>query len=390
MGRIKKRQVVYISGTRADYGLMRSTLREISHTKALSLSILVTGMHLAHEFGYTVNEIRRDGFRIYAKIPSLRKEDTGAGMLRSFSSFLTDLVNVLEHRERPDLMLLLGDRWEMLAGAMAGAYMNILVAHIHGGELTGSVDEPNRHAITRFSHLHLVATKQHANLLLRLGEEPSRIHIIGSPGIDDIVSRTYSPLDTVTHKYGIDPRSPHILLVQHPVVTEHELAAAQIKSTLRAIERTGYRTTAIYPNADAGGREMIKVMRRFSKRNNLIRLYRNITRSDYLGLMACANMIVGNSSSGIIEAASFRLPAVNIGTRQQGRVHPRNVIDVDYSETQIYAAMRKAMTPSFLARMKGMSNPYGSGGTSVKVARILSRVKTTPTLLQKRLTFKME
>lgn len=386
---IGKKKVVYISGTRADYGLMRSVLRDIEKTHNLSLSIIATGMHLSREFGYTVREIERDGFRISAKIPSLRPEDTGAGMLRSFSRFLERLVDSLE-RQRPDIVLLLGDRWEMLAGAMAGSYMNTLVAHIHGGELSGSIDEPNRHAITRFSHLHLVATRQHAKLLRMIGEEPSRIHVIGSPGLDDITSHNYTNPKLVAEKYRIQPRRPHLLLVQHPVVTEREQASAQITKTLKAIVRAGIRTTAIYPNADAGGREMIRAMKRYARKYGFIQLFRNIPRDDYLGLMASSSVIVGNSSSGIIEATSFHLPAVNIGTRQQGRIHPANVLDVSYGEQEIYAAIRTALSAGFQAKIRKLRNPYGNGGTGTRVARILARTKPTARLLQKRLAFEME
>jgi UDP-N-acetylglucosamine 2-epimerase (non-hydrolysing)/GDP/UDP-N,N'-diacetylbacillosamine 2-epimerase (hydrolysing) len=386
---VEKKKVMYISGTRADYGLMRSVLRRVDATRGLSLSIIATGMHLSREFGYTIREIERDGFKISAKIPSLRQEDTGAGMLRSFSTFLTRLVNSLE-RIRPDVVLLLGDRWEMLAGAMAGSYMNRLVAHIHGGELSGSVDEPNRHAITRFAHIHLVASRQHASLLTAMGEERSRIYIIGSPGLDDIISHNYVPPTEVAKKYKVDRRSPHLLLVQHPVVTERDLAATQVRRTLEAVVRVRVQTTAIYPNADAGGRAMIKVLRAYARKNRFIHLYRNIRRDEYLGLMACSSVMVGNSSSGIIEAASFGLPAVNIGTRQQGRIHPANVIDVGHDTGRIAAAIRRGLSQSLRNRIGGLKNPYGDGHTGEKVAEILAQVKPTPALLQKRLTFRME
>jgi GDP/UDP-N,N'-diacetylbacillosamine 2-epimerase (hydrolysing) len=389
LARREKRSVVYISGTRADYGLMRSVLKSIEKTPNLSLSIIATGMHLSREFGYTVREIERDGFRITAKLPSLSADDTGAGMLQSFSRFLTSLVRCLE-RQRPDLLLLLGDRWEMLAGAMAGSYMNKLVAHIHGGELSGSVDEPNRHAITRFSHVHLVATEQHAKLLRKLGEEPQRIHVIGSPGLDDIIAHNYVSPRLVAKRFMISRNGPHLLLVQHSVVTEHEFAGAQITKTLNAIVKAGIETTAIYPNADAGGREMVRIMRRYANKYPFIHLYRNISRDEYLGLMACSSVIIGNSSSGIIEAASFHLPAVNIGTRQQGRIHPANVLDVGYDERKIYAAVRRALSPEFRARIRTLKNPYGNGRTGIAVAQILSKVKSTPQILQKRLTFRME
>jgi len=308
--------------------------------------------------------------------------------LRSFARFLTRVVDTLEQLQ-PDVILLLGDRWEMLAGAMAGSYMNLLVAHIHGGELSGSIDEPNRHAITRFSHLHFVATRQHARLLCEIGEEPSRIHIIGSPGLDDIATHNYAPKEVVGKKYHLVVNRPHALLVQHPVVTERHQAGEQMTRTIDAIVRLGISTTAIYPNADAGGRVMIRVMEKYAKRHHFIRPYKNITRDEYLGLMAVSSVIVGNSSSGIIEAASMGVPAVNIGTRQQGRIHPGNVIDVDYDTAQIAQAIRKGLATGFRTKIRGLKNPYGNGRSGVRIAKILSKIRPTPILLQKRLTFRM-
>jgi UDP-hydrolysing UDP-N-acetyl-D-glucosamine 2-epimerase len=383
-GEVGVRKIVYISGTRADYGLMRSVLKRIQATKRLDLTIVATGMHLSREFGSTVEQIERDGFRVSKKIPSLFPEDTGAGMLRSFAKFLAHLTKALGDI-RPDIILLLGDRWEMLAGAMAGAYMNIPVAHIHGGEITGSVDEPNRHAITRFAHIHLVATREHARVLRKIGEQPNRIHVVGAPGLDDIVSHNLAPPDRVAAEYGFDQNDAHLLLVQHPVVTESNLAGAQIKKTLDAIVHLHIPTTAIYPNADAGSRRMTQLMKKYSRRHPFIRLYKNIPRDEYLALMATSSVIVGNSSSGIVEAASFGLPAVNIGTRQLGRIHPGNVLDVDYSEREITRAVKSALSRSFRSKLKGSRNPYGDGHTGQRVARILATLRITSGLLQKKL-----
>ena len=383
-GRVGRRRIAYISGTRADYGLMRSVLKRIQADRRLALKIVATGMHLSPDFGSTVRQIRKDGFRVSRAIPSLTPEDTGAGMLRSFSKFLARLTEAFEDR-RPDMILLLGDRWEMLAGAMAGAYMNIPVAHIHGGEITGSVDESNRHAITRFAHIHLVATREYARVLRKVGEQQNRIHVVGAPGLDDIVSHNFASPDRVAPKYGFGRNEPHILLVQHPVVTESNLAGAQIKKTLDAIAQFHVPTTAIYPNADAGGRLMIKVMKQYASKHRFIRLHKSISRDEYLALMGASSVIVGNSSSGIVEAASFGLPAVNIGIRQLGRIHPRNVLNVDYSTREITRALKFALSARFRSKLKGLENPYGDGHTAQRVAEILANVRITRDLLQKKL-----
>ena len=363
---------------------MRSALKRIQATKGLDLAIVATGMHLSPEFGSTINQIERDGFDIPARIPCLRPEDTGSGMLRSFSKFLDRLVGTLEDL-KPNILLLLGDRWEMRAGAMAGSYMNIPVTHVHGGEVTGSVDEPNRHAITRFAHIHLVATREHARVLRKIGEQSNRIHVVGAPGLDDIVSHNYAPADFVASEYSIDRDDPHVLLVQHPVVTESHLAGAQIKKTLDAIVRLHLPTTAIYPNADAGGREMIKVMKTYVRRHPFIRSYRSIPREEYLGLMALSSVIVGNSSSGIIETASFGLPAVNIGTRQFGRIQPRNVLNAGYNAREIAKAIKLTFSGTFRSRLRRLGNPYGDGHTAARMVKVLADLRATPDLLQKKL-----
>lgn len=363
---------------------MRSTLKTIQATRNLDLAIVATGMHLSPEFGSTIHEIERDGFMVATKVPSLRPEDTGAGMLRSFSRFLTNLIDILED-VRPAILLLLGDRWEMLAGAMAGAYMNILVAHVHGGEISGSVDEPNRQAITRFSHIHLVPNREHARVLKKIGEQTSRIHVVGAPGLDDIVSHNYLDPSVVAKKYKVDRTQPLVLLVQHPVVTEWRSAGKQMEKTLAAIVDLGLQTIAIYPNADAGGRMMIEVMKRQAKRYPFIHLYRNIPRDEYLGIMAIANVIVGNSSSGIIEAASFHLPTVDIGSRQSGRILPANVLRADYNEREITSAVRTAISGEFRKKIGKLTNPYGDGRAAQRIGKILSKVQPTAQLLQKRL-----
>jgi GDP/UDP-N,N'-diacetylbacillosamine 2-epimerase (hydrolysing) len=383
-GQVARRKIVYISGTRADYGLMHSTLKAIHETGSLDLAIVVTGMHLSSQFGSTVHEIERDGFTIAARVKSLQPEDTGAGMLRSFSRFLTNLISVLEN-VKPAILLLLGDRWEMLAAAMAGSYMNILVAHVHGGEFSGSIDDPNRHAITRFSHLHLVATREHARVLEKIGEQSSRIHVVGAPGLDDIISHNYLDPGVVAEKYKIDRTRPLVLLVQHPVVTEWESARDQIMKTLDAIVNLHFQTIAIYPNADAGGRNMIAVMKRYANKFPLIRLYRNIPREEYLAIMAIAGVMVGNSSSAMIEAASFHLPAVDIGTRQSGRICPGNVLRVSHNQREIARAIRTAISREFRQRIAKLRNPYGDGRAAPRIAEILTRLQPTTQLLQKRL-----
>jgi len=300
------KKIVYISGTRADYGLMRSTLRSIEKQHNLDLSLIATNMHLSHEFGYTMQEIERDNFKIAAKIPVLFDQDTGTAMVKSYGRFIIELADVLED-VNPDMVLLLGDRWETMAGAVVGAYMNKLVAHVAGGELSGSIDEPNRHAITRFAHLHFVPTEDCAQRLVKMGEETHRIYVVGAPGLDDIVNKNYYLPQMVEKKFGLDLNAPILLVVQHPVVAEHEKADEQMRTTLKAVTKFKYQTIVIYPNADAGGRRMIKVISQYGNKFRFFHSYKNLSREAFLGLMAVSTVMIGNSSCGLVETPSFKL-----------------------------------------------------------------------------------
>ena len=366
---------------------MRSTLRSIRNNRRLGLSLVVTGMHLSREFGSTIGEIRKDGFPISAELPTLMREDTPAGMVRSFAKCTNLLTSTFEELD-PDIVLVLGDRWEMLAAAIAASYMNIVVAHVDGGEVTGSIDESNRHAITRFAHVHLVATRNNAMNLIRMGEEHDRIHVVGAPSLDDIMDKAYTCRHTVRKRFGLTSEERRALLVQHAVVTEYSEAPKQIAMTLDALREAEIRTIGICPNADAGGRAMIEVMKRYESRGNL-RLYKNLSRDDYLGLMASVDVMVGNSSSGIVEAPSFHLPSVNIGMRQQGRVRAKSTIDVGNDRKKIAAAIRRSLSKPFKRRSARCSNPYGDGRTGPRIAKILSQTEPTTTLLQKRLSYSL-
>jgi UDP-hydrolysing UDP-N-acetyl-D-glucosamine 2-epimerase len=227
------RKIAVLTGTRAEYGILRPILRRINTHPKLELYLIVTGMHLSDEFGYTIKQIENDGFKIYAKLDTLNKEDTGAGMARYIGKTTAKLAKVFEHLQ-PDILLLLGDRGEMLAGAIAATCMNILIAHIHGGETSGSVDEAFRHAISKLAHIHFVATEECKRKLIALGEDPSRIFVVGAPGLDDIFENLLPP-EEIAKKYGLDLSKPIVLLIQHPVVTEVEEAPSQIRETLNAI-----------------------------------------------------------------------------------------------------------------------------------------------------------
>jgi len=380
-----KRKILYITGTRADYGLMQSVLREIEKRPKLELELIVTGMHTMPEFGMTINEIKKDGFKIH-EIDATYKKDNKESMANFVGEFI-QLLTKKANEITPDLILLLGDRGEMLAGAIVGAYLAIPVAHLHGGEITSTVDEFSRHAITKLAHIHLPATEKSAERIIKMGEDPSNIFIVGAPGLDSILNETLIEPAELSKKYNLDLSKPIFLMVQHPVTTEVRDAREHIRETLEAIVWLRHQTILIYPNADAGSRAMIEVIKEYEK-YPVIKAFKSIPHKEYLSLMKIASVMVGNSSSGIIEAPSFGLPVVNIGSRQEGRERAENVIDVDYDKEQIETAIKKALDDeNFKEKVKNCKSPYGDGKAGVRIADILSRIKIDKKLLQKRLTY---
>lgn len=375
-----------VTGTRAEYGILKPVLRAIKRHPRLNLATIVTGMHLSKEFGYTVRGIKKDGFKITAEIDVLHRKDTGTAMAKSIGECIEKMAEVLE-RMRPDFLVLLGDRSEMLAGAVAASYAGIPIAHIHGGESSGSVDDSVRHAITKLAHIHFPATEESARRIMRMGEDASKVFIVGAPALDTILNERLPSSAKISKKYHLNLSKPILLVIQHPVVTEADEAASQIKKTLDAIVKLKHQTILIYPNADAGGRRMIKVIKKYEG-CFFIKSFRSIPYADYLGLMKVASVMVGNSSSGIIEAPSFHLPVVNIGTRQEGRERSTNVINVGYNKNEIIKAIKKALHgKKFRAKVKKCKNPYGDGKASQRIVKVLSTVGITPKLIQKKITY---
>ena len=380
-----KRKILYITGTRADYGLMQSVLRKIEEHPKLELEIIATGMHLMPEFGMTINEIKKDGFKIH-EINATYGEDNKESMANFVGGFI-QLLTKKATEIKPDLILLLGDRGEMLAGAIVGAYLTIPVAHLHGGEITSTVDEFSRHAITKLAHIHLPATEKSAERIIKMGEDPSNVFVVGAPGLDSILNENLIEPAELSKKYNLDSSKPIFMVVQHPVTTEVEDAHEHIREMLEAILELKHQTILIYPNADAGGRAMIEVIKEYEK-YPFIKTFKSIPHKEYLSLMKMAAVMVGNSSSGIIEAPSFGLPVINIGSRQEGRERAENVIDVDYDKEQIKTAIKKALDDeNFKEKVKNCKSPYGDGKAGVMIADILSRIKTDKKLLQKRLNY---
>jgi UDP-N-acetylglucosamine 2-epimerase (non-hydrolysing)/GDP/UDP-N,N'-diacetylbacillosamine 2-epimerase (hydrolysing) len=380
------KKVAVITGTRADYGIFRPVLNAIQKSPELTLSLIVTGMHLSEKFGHTLDEIERDGFTIDAKLHLGLSEDTGASMARDVGDCISGLSDVFE-QVKPDILLILGDRGEMLAAAITGAYMNIPVAHLHGGEVSGTVDESVRHAITKLSHIHFPATEESAARIKKLGEDEFRIHVVGAPALDTILSECLIPKEKIAQMFNLNASKPIILAVQHPVTTELDDVERQIRETMEALVAISGQTVLTYPNADAGGRKIIEVIERY-RQYPFIQIHKSLNHIEYLSLMRSANVMVGNSSSGIIEAPSFGLPAVNVGTRQDGRQRADNIIDVGYDKNEIIEAIKKGLyDKKYISKVKKCVNPYGNGKAGATIATILENIEITPELLKKKIVY---
>jgi len=382
------KQIAVVTGTRAEYGILQPVLRAIEARQGLRLMLVVTGMHLSHEFGYTIDEIEKDGFKISARVDMMPGSDTLEAMAESVGMGIVGMAKTWQ-KLKPDIILVLGDRVEPLAAAISGAYMNIPVAHIHGGDSSkGGLDEYARHAITKFSHIHFPATQKSAERIIKMGEDEWRVHMVGSPALDVILNEPLISREKIVKQFSIDASKPLILLVQHPVTTQADQAGAQITETLEAVVELAYPVILLYPNADTGGRRIIEVIKDYEQRYPFIKTFKSLPRREYLSLMKIASVMVGNSSSGIIDAPSFGLPAVNIGSRQEGRERGENVIDAGHIRQDIITAIRKALSDKdFLSLVKKSHNPYGDGKAGARIAEILDSLENKLPLLQKKITY---
>ncbi|MDZ7587259.1 MAG: UDP-N-acetylglucosamine 2-epimerase [Patescibacteria group bacterium] len=350
------RKICYLTGTRAEFGLMQKILQAIQTDKKLELILLATGMHLLTEFGETINEVKAEFPRVKI-IDATYEEDSRLSMARFVGRALSQLVEVLD-QVKPDLVLVLGDRGEQLAMATASAYLAIPVIHLHGGEKTSTVDDKARNAITMLTDWHLPASNGAGKKLKQMGIDKHRIKIVGAPGLDQI-----QDLPAASKK-------DCLIILQHPDKKEEE-AAWQIQQTLEAVIEFKLPVKVIYPNSDAGGRKMIKVIEEFKQQYpQLIETRPSLERLKFLQLLGQARVLIGNSSSGLIEAPALNLAAINIGPRQKGREQAKNIINVDYNRKQIIKAISKTLS----WRLKNVKNPYGNGKTTERVIKFLKRI----------------
>lgn len=378
------RHVLFLTGSRGEWGYIRPILRLIETDDRLRASLVVTNMHLLPTFGATRREILADGFEIDQEIYMALDGFTGLSMAKSLGVFLSSVTDTLGRLE-PDIVLLAGDRGEQLMTAIAAAHMNIPVAHVQAGEVSGNVDGQTRHALARYAHIHFAANDDAAERLFRSGEQEFRIHKVGAPQLDELVSQ--QPLDAaeVGARFHFDPGEALVLVVQHPVTEQARQAGRQMAATLEAVASLGHQAVLIYPNNDAGSSELMDQID--AVRGPWLHVERSIPRREYATLLRYASVLVGNSSSGVIEAPSFELPVVNIGRRQEGRVQARNVLNVDHDTDAIRAALEQALSDGFRSSLAGLENPYGDGRASERIVRALAEVAIDEELLYKRLIY---
>ncbi|MCQ9206949.1 MAG: UDP-N-acetylglucosamine 2-epimerase [Omnitrophica bacterium] len=382
-----KRKIAIVTGARADYGLLYWVIRLVQDDPDLKLELLVTGMHLSPEFGLTVREIEKDGFSIAEKIDMRILSDTEEAIAASMGFGMIGFAKVYA-RLKPDIIVVLGDRFEVHAAVSAAIPFRIPVAHIHGGEATeGVIDEPLRHAITKMSHIHFPATEKYKKRIIQMGENPKHVFCFGAPGIDNILKLDFLDHDRLCEELDIPGDKKIGIVTYHPVTLEFKTGDAQITELLRALDQA----KEIYwvftmTNADTGGRAIITQIEKFVKAHSSnTMLHRSLGQKRYLSLLRYATLMVGNSSSGLIEAPSFELPVVNIGDRQKGRAKTENVIDVEESKKDLISkAIDRAISPAFRKSLAGLKNPYGNGGASERIVETLKNFHITESLIKKK------
>ncbi len=367
-----KRKICVVTGSRADYGLLRLVMQRIKDDPDLILQIVATGMHLSPIFGATFKEIEADGFNIDSKVETLNSSDSPVGIADSMSRGVIGCAQAFNHLQ-PDVIVVLGDRFEIFAAAAAALVAKIPVAHLHGGETTvGAFDEAFRHSITKMSHLHFVATEEYRKRVIQLGESPQYVFVVGGLGVDAIKGMHLLSKGELESSLGLKFKSRSLLVTFHPVTLEDGTAEAQIKELLSALSKLSD-TSLIFtmPNADTGGLTLIKVIKEFVNSHSNAHFFTSLGQRLYFSCIAQVDGVVGNSSSGLTEVPSFKKGTINIGVRQLGRLKASSVIDCEPAEEHISAAIKKLYSDDFRASLETSSNPYGEGNASFKVVNVL-------------------
>jgi UDP-hydrolysing UDP-N-acetyl-D-glucosamine 2-epimerase len=377
-----KQTIAAVTTSRADYSHLYWPLRALADHPEVDLKLIVLASHLSPEFGNTVCEIEKDGFSIAARLESLLSSDSDVGMAKSIGVAVLSLADCLAAM-RPDALLLIADRYEMLAPAAVALALRIPIAHIEGGEISrGAVDDAVRNALTKMSHIHFTSTVGARNRVISMGEEPWRVHRAGAPSLDHLSKSRLLSKQELEDRLQIDLAPPTAIVAYHPVTLLRD-TNAEAEELFAALSQMGHQLIFCHPNADAGGRELSERIRRFLAERGRGHLFVNMPAVEYWSLLRHADLLVGNSSSGIMESASFALPTVNVGMRQQGRERARNVLDAEPVAASILEQVEKAASPSFRESLSGMTNPYGDGCAAERIVEVLTTLPPRDRLLLK-------
>ena len=378
-----KRKIAVVTTSRADYSHLYWPLRDLSQHPEVDLQLIVMGSHLSPEFGATAGEIERDGLAIAARIECLLSSDSDVGMAKTIGVATLSLADCLGHM-RPDLLLLIADRYEMLAPASVALALRIPIAHIEGGEISeGAIDDAVRNALTKMSHVHFTSTFAARDRVIALGEEAWRVHRAGAPSIDHLRRNTLYTREQVSAQLEVDLHAPSVVVAYHPVTIARD-TTREADELFAALLQLPEQVLFCYPNADAGSRELIQRTQQFSKQKPNARVFVNLPALTYWSLLKCVDFMIGNSSSGIMETPSFALPTVNVGMRQQGRERARNILDAAPDRTDILAKVAIARSPQFRQSLQDMHNPYGDGHASETIVSVLTSVPLGEELLLKK------
>ncbi len=379
-----QRKICIVTGSRAEYGHLYWLLKAVKDDPGMALQVVVTGSHLSSAFGSTVDVIRQDGFVVSGKVDVLSPAGKEMPMTRAISRGIDGFSGVYK-RLKPDVVVVLGDRYEIFAAAVAAYVARIPLAHIHGGEVTGgALDEAFRHALTKMAGIHFPASKLYAQWIRRMGESPERVFMYGAPGMDNMKHLKFLSKGELARVLGISGDRPLATVTYHPVTLEHNTAGKQMESVFLALDKFDGDIVFTMPNADTGHSVIVNKIKSYVKKNSgRARAFTSLGHIRYLSLLKRADIMIGNSSSGIVEAPSFKLPVVNIGDRQRGRVKARNVIDCGSAAADITKAIQRGLSGAFRKSLRGMKNPYGCGGASMKIKEKLKHIRIGADFLKK-------
>jgi GDP/UDP-N,N'-diacetylbacillosamine 2-epimerase (hydrolysing) len=389
---MKKRKIIAVTGARSEYDLLYSVYSGLNNDEQFDFNLIITGPHLSDSYGYTAKQIQDDNFKICGYAFNLIDSNQKIGRVLSIGNQISSIANILYH-EKPDVVLVAGDREESISVTMTCAFMDIPVAHFFGGDIAkdGNIDNSVRYAASKFAHIHFPTLDNHRQNLLRLGEDDFRIHVVGNPAIDRIISTKQVSKDKLLNTISNQNKKieEYCILIQHPIITQVDDQKEHIRITLDALLENGVHCFINYPNSDSGSFDIIQAYQEYSdKYPDNFTLFKNLDRVAYINLLRNAQFLIGNSSSGIVEVATLGLSAINVGERQRGRIHGNNVIFTDNNKQQIKEAIHKVMyDDSFIEQVAKKENPYGNGQSAEKIIEVLKSIKLDKKLIHKNITY---